>query len=64
LTGKPSNPEGFVALLDNEIQILLARDIWETLTPETERVLIAMQEYGRFWLWFKDSPGEDKGQVK
>jgi hypothetical protein len=56
LTGKPENPETFVCFQDDDIQIYLARETWEALAPETEKLLIAIQEYGRFWLWFGDRP--------
>jgi hypothetical protein len=64
LTGKPENPEMFFCFQDDHIQIYLARDIWEKLTPETEKLLIAIQEYGRFWLWFGDTSNKHKGAMQ
>jgi hypothetical protein len=55
LTGMPENPETFVCFQDDDVQIYLACDIWETVAPETERLLIAVYDYGRFWLWIGDT---------
>ena len=32
----------------------LARDIWEGLAPDEEKLLVAVQGYGRFWIRFVD----------
>jgi hypothetical protein len=64
LTGKPENAETFVCFQDHDIQIYLACDTWEKLTPETERLLIAVQDYGRFWLWFADASKKYKGDLQ
>jgi len=42
-----------VRLQDDDIEIYLARDIWEGLSPCTEKLLFAVQDYGRYWLHFK-----------
>ena len=41
---KPDNPEAFVCFRDEDIQIYLARDIWEQLAPGTEKLLVAIQQ--------------------
>ena len=53
--GKPENPEEYVRFQDDDIEIYLAKDIFENLEPETEKILFAVQDYGRFWLWFDGS---------
>jgi hypothetical protein len=55
LTGKPESLEGYVAFQDKDIWIYLARDIWEAVSPKTEKLLISIHEYGRFWLWLSDA---------
>ena len=52
--GKPDNPDEFVYFRDDDLDIYLARDIWEHLSPKAEKLLVAIQDYGRFWLRFKD----------
>jgi hypothetical protein len=54
LMGKPENPEEYVRFQDDDIEIYLAKDIFDRLGPETEKILFAVQDYGRFWLRFKD----------
>jgi hypothetical protein len=39
---------------DDEIEVYLARDIWEGLAPDAEKLLVAVQGYGRFWIRFVD----------
>ena len=41
----------------------LARDIWESLAPGTEKLLISIQDYGRFWLWFDDAWKKHRGDA-
>ena len=52
--GKPEQPEEYVRFQDGDIEIYLARDVFDKLEPETEKLLFAVQDYGRFWLWFDD----------
>ena len=52
--GKPQQPEEYVRFQDGDIEIYLARDIFDRLEPGTEKLLFAVQDYGRFWLWFDD----------
>jgi len=47
-------------LQDDDIAIYLARNIWEGLEPGTEKLLVAVQNYGRFWLRFGDAFGKQK----
>jgi hypothetical protein len=35
---------------DDDIAIYLARDIWEGLPPDAEKLLFAVEGYGRYWL--------------
>ena len=55
LMGKPEHPEEYVHFQDGDIEIYLARDVFDKLNPETEKLLFAIQDYGRFWLWFDDT---------
>ena len=52
--GKPEHPEEYVCFQDGDIEIYLARDVFDKLEPETAKLLFAVQDYGRFWLYFKD----------
>jgi len=52
LMGKPEHPEEYVCFQDDGIEIYLSRDVFDKLAPETEKLLFAVQDYGRFWLWF------------
>jgi hypothetical protein len=45
-----------VRLQDGDIKIYLARDIWENLEPGTEKLLVAVQNWGRFWMRFDSGP--------
>ncbi len=61
LMGKPENPAEYVRFQDGELEIYLARDIFDQLGPETEKLLFAVQDYGRFWLYFEPSTKDTKG---
>ena len=37
----------------------MARHIWDRLEPGTEKLLVAVQNYGRFWLRFGDTFGDE-----
>ncbi|MBN1890738.1 MAG: hypothetical protein JW850_22275 [Thermoflexales bacterium] len=52
--GKPEQPEEYVRFQDGEIEIYLAKDIFDSLEPGTEKLLFAVQGWGRFWLYFQD----------
>jgi hypothetical protein len=39
---------------DDTIAVYLTRNIWEGLAPGTEKLLVAVQGYGRFWIRFVD----------
>ena len=54
LTGTPENLQAFVHLRDEEIDIYLAQDIWDGSQPYSEKLLFAVEGYGRFWLWLDD----------
>ncbi len=64
LTEKPENPEEFVCFQDQDIQIYLARDIYAQVTEQTEKLLVAVPDYGRFWLWFGDGRTQHKGETQ
>ncbi len=51
--GKPDNPDKYIYFRDDDIDIYLAQDIWEHLSPEAEKMLVAIQDYGRYWLHFE-----------
>ena len=55
LMGKPEQPDEYVRFQDGDIEVYLAKDILDKLGPETEKLLFAVQNYGRFWLHFKDA---------
>jgi hypothetical protein len=46
-----------VRLQDGDIEIYLARGIWDNLEPEPERLLVAVQNWGRFWMRFDKPAG-------
>ncbi len=50
--GKPEQPAEYVRFQDGDVEIYLARDIVDKLEPGAEKLLFAVQDYGRFWLWF------------
>lgn len=64
MTGEPEHPETFIPLQDDDIKIYLAQEIWESLKPGTEKLLFAVEGYGRYWLWLgggqKKNPKESK----
>jgi hypothetical protein len=43
-------------LQDDDIKIFLAREISESLAPDSEKLLFAVEGYGQFWLWLGDGP--------
>ena len=47
---------------DDDIRIYLAQEIWESLPPDAEKLLIAVEGYGRYWLWLGD--GQDKNPTE
>ena len=53
--GKPEHPEEYVRFQDADVEIYLARDVFDKLEAGTEKLLFAVQDYGRFWLWFDDT---------
>lgn len=52
--GKPENPDGFGLIQCDDIELYVAPDIWQNIGPRTEKILIAIEGYGRFWLWIDD----------
>lgn len=59
LMGKPEDTAGFVHLqADDEIEIYVARDIWDQWDPAAE-LIVSVQGYGRFRLSREGS--EDAG---
>ncbi len=64
LTEKPENVEEFACFQDQDIQIYLARDIFGQVNEHTEKLLVSVPDYGRFWLWFDDDKIRHKGERK
>ena len=55
LTGKPEQVQDFVYLEDRArpeqpINVYVSREIWDVLAPDTDKLLVAIQGYGRFWI--------------
>ena len=55
LTSKPEQPEVFVHWVDRAcpeqpIDIYVSREIWDALEPDADKLLVAVQGYGRFWV--------------
>ena len=44
LMGKPEHPEEYARFQDADIEIYLARDVFDKLEPETDRLLFAIQD--------------------
>jgi len=49
--GKPDNLERYGLIRCDDIEVYVAPDIWQRIEPQTEKILIAIEGYGRFWLW-------------
>jgi len=49
--GKTENEDGFGLVDCGGIQVWVAPDIWQRIGPATEKMLIAIEGYGRFWLY-------------
>ena len=52
--GKTENEDGFGLVDCGGIQVWVAPDIWQRIGPATEKMLIAIEGYGRFWLYLAD----------
>jgi hypothetical protein len=53
--GKPDDDlDQFGLIQCDDIEIFVAPDIWQHIGPGTEKILIAIEGYGRFWLWFEN----------
>jgi len=50
--GKPENEQDFIPFMAEDIQVYLAKDIWEGLVPGTSSLRFAIPGYGRFILEF------------
>jgi len=50
--GKPENEEDFIPFQADDIQVYLAKDIWDKLEPGAKRLRFAIGGYGRFNLEF------------
>lgn len=59
LAGKPEHPEAFVRFTvdhvgsSGETDVYLARETWEGMQPETDRLEVLLSGYGQFWLRFE-----------
>jgi hypothetical protein len=58
--GKPATPADFVRVQCDDVEVYLSGEIWSNVTTTTERLLIAVDGYGRFWLRFTST--QDGGQ--
>ena len=45
-----------MALQADDLLIYLSREIWNSLKPDQDRLLIAVSGYGRFWLYLEPKP--------
>ena len=56
LAGKPEHPEAFLGFTvdyiggSGETNVYLAREIWESMEPGTDRLEVLLPGYGQFWL--------------
>jgi hypothetical protein len=48
--GKPDREDGFGRIDCGDVEVWVAPEIWDMMGPATERILIAIEGYGRFWL--------------
>ena len=48
--GKPEKADGYGRIDCGGIEVWVAPAIWEKVRPATEKILIAIEGYGRFWL--------------
>jgi len=51
-------------LQDDDIKIYLAQEIWESLEPDTEKLLFAVEGYGRYWLWLVGTQEKKPKEIK
>jgi hypothetical protein len=49
--GKPKDPAGFGRVECDDVEVWVAPTIWAKIGPQTERIQIAIEGYGRFWLY-------------
>jgi len=54
--GKPENADLFGVIQCDDIEVYMAPEIWHRIGPETERILLAIEGYGRFWLCLTNKP--------
>lgn len=57
--GKPANPDLFGLIQCDGIEVYIAPEIWHRIGPETEKILLAIEGYGRFWLWLTNKPSRE-----
>ena len=55
--GAPEEPQGFVRLQFDDLQFYVSCDIWNSISPGQDKLLIAVAGYGRFWLYITDQHG-------
>jgi hypothetical protein len=54
--GRPDNLDQFGLIQCDDIEVYVAPDIWQRIRPQAEKILIAIEGYGRFWLWLTNNP--------
>jgi len=52
--GAPEEPQGFVRLQADDLQFYVSCDIWNSISPGQDKLLVAVAGYGRFWLYITD----------
>lgn len=52
--GKPEDSDGFGLIQCDDIELYVAPEIWRNIEPRTEKMLIVIEGYGRFWLYFEN----------
>jgi hypothetical protein len=51
--GKPESIESYGLVQCGDLEIYIAPDIWQEINEQTEKILIAIEGYGRFWLYLE-----------
>lgn len=52
--GRPDDLDRFGLIQCDHIEVYVAPDIWQRIGLQTEKILIAIEGYGRFWLWLSN----------
>ena len=54
--GKPENEQDYIHFRAEDIEVYLAKEIWEGLDPKAKDLRFAIPGYGRFYLKFDPEP--------